>query len=98
MKGISLPINTVVIIVLAMLVLVALSIYFMTSWGSTYQRSNLYTALTQGCSIWRAKGCDLEENLGNIIVDGISLHQACQNVLGNNDFKQKCYEYCCQKK
>ncbi len=58
MKGMSLPINVVVIIVIAVLVMLAVAAFF--SGGFTQSRSTISDAdaLNKGCAVWRAKGCE----------------------------------------
>lgn len=56
-KGISLPTNTLVILIIAVIVLLAVAALFMMGWIGT-GKITLEQALNDGCSKWVIKGCD----------------------------------------
>ena len=57
MKGIELPVNTLIIIILALIVLVAFSAFFLNVWRSGSQSITLEGAKNSACQIYVSLGC-----------------------------------------
>jgi L-asparagine transporter-like permease len=57
MKGLSLPIEMIVIIAVAMLVLVVISAFFMGGVSGPTNQINIENAFSTGCNSLRAQGC-----------------------------------------
>jgi hypothetical protein len=109
MKGMSLPINLVVIIAIAILVLLALAAFFASGFGGGTASISDAQALNKGCGIWKSRGCagadsgGVYTELETITIPGYvdpssgeqkSLGEACVAVLQDSE-GSKCYEYCC---
>lgn len=58
MKAISMPINIVVVLLLAVLVMAALIIWFMGTVPPTAQQTSWQTVLRNCCVKWVSLGCD----------------------------------------
>lgn len=57
MKGLSLPINMIVVLAIAVLVLVVVAAFFVSGGGGSIGSINDQSALGQGCGILRQRGC-----------------------------------------
>jgi len=83
MKGISLPVETIVIIAIAVLVLVVIAVFFVTGAGRQIVTIEDRNALSNGCvQLATAYGCDLSRLpngvLSDIIISGYgTLADAC---------------------
>ena len=70
MKGISLPVNAIVIIAIAILVLTVVAAFFVGGVGPGMQTITLEQAFTKGCdSLVRGNNCD-KTKISSIIVTG----------------------------
>ncbi len=65
MKGLSLPIEMIVIIAIAVLVLVVLAAFFIGSFKQTNSIGDT-AALGTGCNIWKSSACTQSASLINI--------------------------------
>ncbi len=109
MKGLSLPINLIVILVIALLVMLAGAAFFAGSFGSGSSAMSDTAALQKGCGMWMARGCKqvptgfpVSVGVPEISIPGYypdgqtedgTLSQACAKVLGPN---VDCWSYCCR--
>ncbi len=68
MKGIEMPVNTVIIVALAIMVLLMLAMFF---FGGTRQMSatSLESAWSQGCSILKSHNCEADKVEGIMVAD-----------------------------
>ena len=58
MKGQNLPINTMVLLLVAVIVLLGAIMLFGGIWGDSSSQISLMAAKENGCSIWISSGCD----------------------------------------
>lgn len=98
MRGISLPVNTIIIIALGVLVLLALA-----SWFATHSKTKITDAVEgweKACTIWKYYKCDitkmsdLKVAMVDIDEDGQddTIYEICMARYGNT---QTCKESCC---
>ncbi|MBI5332748.1 MAG: hypothetical protein HZB65_04190 [Candidatus Aenigmarchaeota archaeon] len=101
LKGISLPIEMMVIIAIAVLVLVVIGAFFIGGAGKLSTVDDL-TAFGQGCQQWRATGCSGTVDGSGIIVKNYrptgessdqSLKLACER-LSKLDSANSCKKAC----
>lgn len=101
MKGISLPINAMIIITIGALVLVVVSGLFISSSGSSTKILGETEAWNLGCSQARVRGCNLADFQSNglNIKDFGSVQLACTKVFGaipsDNAVEVWCHDKCC---
>lgn len=107
MKGISLPINAIVVVAVAVLVLVVIAAFFAASAGSGMTTITHQQAWDKGCSQIRAKGCLTADfaaatayEIDNYDIDGDgepwnTILDACHNVYGTNTDSDQCRTLCC---
>lgn len=69
MKGISLPIEMIVIIAIAVLVLVVIAAFFVGGAGKLNTSSDI-DALGQGCQKWKVQGCPQAVPEGQVPIKG----------------------------
>lgn len=97
MKGISLPINTVIIISLAILVLVFILFYFITG-TKPFDYTKYENAIIQGCDIYMKTKMRPEEiEVGDINGDGLpeNLLNICRVYYSNSSMSSDtCIEKC----
>ncbi|MBI5347585.1 MAG: hypothetical protein HZB66_03170 [Candidatus Aenigmarchaeota archaeon] len=102
MKGMSLPINIIVILIVVLLVLLAVAAFFAGGFGGGTGTMSDTAALQKGCGMWMSRGCKTGE-AGSITIlgyrpqgatDDVKLAVACNRVLGTPD-TDKCWDYCC---
>ncbi len=108
MKGMSLPINLVVIIAICVLVLLAVAAFFAGGFGSGAASIGDSSALQKGCGMWKSQGCKLNSCDIGIVgydydADGVPnmLSDACQRVLGSGlcaETTDQCFIYCCSER
>ena len=79
MKGISLPINMVVIIAVAVIVLLSLAAFFMGGFVHPTAKMSDTDAWNTGCGMWRMRGCKLAD------VDDITILGYDPNGDGKDD-------------
>ena len=105
LKGIELPVNSVIIIALAIFVLLMLAAFFSKSSGEL-DRTQVNSAFNQGCYLLAsAYNCDydkVDQIKTNLVMNGqaLSLLQVCQASFNDNTkSKLKCKNACqtCQK-
>ena len=106
MKALSLPVNMVVIIVIAVAVLLSISAFFLGGFGMSKGTISDTDALNIGCAKWRALGGKRKPNPNIIIPDikingydkdadgdeDVDLRDACINVLNSGDFDNNMLE------
>jgi hypothetical protein len=92
MKGISLPINILVIIVIAVIVLIAVILMFYTPFNSGTGSVSLETAKSQACrSLVVAYNCNINTDLNQIKVDNYDVTGDNQmNTLPLDSLMQLC--------
>ena len=107
MKGLSLPINLVVIIAIAVLVLLAAAAFFAGGFGPASGTVSDSAALNKACGIWQSRGCS--DTIADFEIPGYypaggntlgRLTEACDRVLGSQEISSTstCYTYCCSEK
>ncbi len=98
MKGLSLPINLIVILVIALLVMLAGAAFFAGGFGSGASTMSDSAALQKGCGMWISRGCKNTEIASEIQIEGYypdgsetkgTLETACTKV------GVDCWSYCC---
>ncbi len=104
MKGISLPINVIIIVAVAVLVMIVVSAFFVSSTGSGISAISHNEAWSRGCAQATARGCATDDFAsGGLIISGYDpngdkvdddLATACKNALGYTSASQ-CREQCC---
>ena len=102
MKGISLPVNLIVILAVGIIVMV-IAVFLVAPWAlgpGSYVKDT--EAWQRGCGIWRQRGC-LENDIDNIIIAGYdpdgdgqpnNLMVACQRAVGYTS-REDCRRACC---
>ncbi len=105
MKGMELPISTMVIIVIAVIVLVAMIALLSGVWPSTPQTMTLETAKDNACSLMASTGCSLspssiainnfDANKDEILNGGVEglYPPSCFPVAGNDNLARLCLCY-----
>ncbi|MCD6381832.1 MAG: hypothetical protein J7L43_02550 [Candidatus Aenigmarchaeota archaeon] len=68
MKGISLPINAIIIIALGIIVLLALAGWFTSQ--TRRNETNVMINLQKGCNLWKADNCNTTWSNFNVSIDG----------------------------
>lgn len=68
MRGLELPVNTLIVIVLAIIVLVAVIAFFMGAWRPGVSGIEMENAKNSGCQAFVSAGCD-DRDLNIIIVN-----------------------------
>ncbi|MFH1229504.1 MAG: hypothetical protein V1678_03715 [Candidatus Aenigmatarchaeota archaeon] len=92
MKGVELPINVMIIIVLAIIVLLAVMALFFGVWNPGKSSLSLETAKSSACNILISTGCkDTSIKVNNFDVDGDGITNDGTNV-DNGDTLQKLCE------
>jgi len=97
MRGVSLPVNTIIIISLAILVLSTI-IYFFVSGISFFKTTDYEQAFNEGCRIYKERGTlPSDINLGDVNNDGSddNLLFVCREyfsdrTMDNTDCKNQC--------
>jgi hypothetical protein len=95
MRGTSLPINMIIILTIAVIVLLAIASFFMGSFTPTSSTMSDIDAWNRGCGLWQIRGCSLTEDncmpIINIIGYDINgdgnpdtLGDACMRLYGVN--------------
>lgn len=108
MKGLSLPINLVVIIAICVLVLLAVAAFFAGGFGGGTASISDSAALQKGCGMWQSRGCkvndcDLEVPGYDFNADKKlnTLSEACLRILGSGSCTvatDECFKYCCSER
>ncbi len=98
MKALSLPINAVVIIVIAVLIFLAVGAMFMSGSARNISSISDSEALLNGCASWRERGCSADEQLSDIKIPGYdsqrsigykgTLKEACIAALLSSKFDE----------
>jgi len=104
MKGISLPINMIVIIAISVIVLLAIAAFFMGGFIGGSTTISDQSALSSGCGTWKNRGCAPNENFKivgydwNLDNQTDYLSDACFRVLGDSSraINSTCHDYCCK--
>jgi len=99
MKGTSLPVNVIVIIIIALLVLVGLAVFFSTGMQTGQTSMSDQQLWQKACSALKMRSglgkCN-QSLISDITVDGQSFTDICEKVIGTTDEAQ-CCEACCGK-
>jgi len=99
MKGTSLPVNVIVIIIIALLVLVGLAVFFSTGMQTGQTSMSDQQLWQKACSALKMRSglgkCD-QSLISDITVDDQSFTDICKKVIGTDDEAQ-CCEACCGK-
>ncbi len=69
-KGISLPIEMIVIIAVAVLVLVVIAAFFAGGFGGGSESISANAALVKGCSTWKIRSADCSADMSTINIPG----------------------------
>ncbi|MCD6381636.1 MAG: hypothetical protein J7L43_01495 [Candidatus Aenigmarchaeota archaeon] len=96
MKGTSLPVNSIVIIALAVIVLVAIAVWFSSEMLHGQKQVNAEQAWVSACNQWKATNCDAG-HFNNTLTGfpGIStIKEACKAARGSDD-ADLCKKLCC---
>lgn len=101
-KGISLPVEMIVIIAIAVLVLVVIAAFFAGGFGGGTSTITDQAALAKGCGIWKMRGCgDGSFPIPNYRLAGDTtvrtMSDACSRTgLGSSvTVNSDCWNYCC---
>ena len=107
MKGMSISVNLVIMILIAVLVLAAVLSFFLIANDDNTTIITNSLALERGCGFLRANGCvETSKNMINsktipgFTIDGKpgKIVDACRNSLGSSsDIVDVCYNFCCSK-
>jgi len=101
LKGIELPVNSVIVIALAIFVLLMIAAFFSKS-GSELDRTQVNSAFNQGCSLLAsAYSCDqdrMHDIKTNLVVNGqaLNLLQVCQTSFNNGAMSELKCKFACQ--
>ncbi|MDD5417187.1 MAG: hypothetical protein PHU12_04390 [Candidatus Aenigmarchaeota archaeon] len=86
MKGLELPVNMLVVVAVAVIVLLGVVALFMTGLTPFGNVTGLQDAKSQGCSIVVTSGCSPNLNLENIAIDNFegadNLYGLCHDYYG----------------
>lgn len=100
MKGISLPVNAVIIIAIAILVLVVVA-YFFVSGTAPFKSANYEQEFNKGCKIYKQTGTSANQ----IILDDVnndgeddSLLEVCRIYFSNQSMDSEGCENQCDKR
>ena len=66
MKGVSIPINTLVMLAVAIIVLLAAVAWFMGAFGPTATESNLKQRFDTACIKWTSSNCEKDTTTDNV--------------------------------
>ncbi len=73
MQGVSISINTLVILIVAVLVLLAIASFFMGVFLPESHTISDIDAWNRGCGLWKLSGCSLEERDGERCLPSITI-------------------------
>jgi hypothetical protein len=90
MKAVSLPVNMIIIFLIAIVVLAVASVFFMGGMIEQETEMSKSEALNKGCVIWRATDCNTAWD--SIKVGEITLKAACAYA---GLEQEACIKYCC---
>ncbi|MBI5347582.1 MAG: hypothetical protein HZB66_03155 [Candidatus Aenigmarchaeota archaeon] len=90
MKALSLPINAVVVIILAVFVFLVASALFIGSSNQNMKSISDQEALLNGCAMWRERGCDYATVIGEIKVQGYDSRRSEKDVSYKGTLKEAC--------
>jgi len=98
MKGMSLPINMIVIIALAVLILVIITAFTTSQFGGGISSISQESAFAQLCTQYRGGGCTTgtwQSFSTNVQGAGsLTLQQICQNKFGASSGEPVCKQNC----
>jgi len=99
MKGVSLPVNTIVVIALAVLVLLAVATWFVIEMGKHSQTIECEDVWNKACIQWKVSNCNQTEFENSVKnwngIDGDnSIRKACECARGTSDY-ETCKKLCC---
>lgn len=72
-KGLELPLNMIVLIIIAVLVLLVIGAYFAINTGEQFGTVNDVTARETGCAQWRATQCSTNPDYTQITIEGYTV-------------------------
>jgi len=103
MKGLELPTNTMIVIILALLVLVALIMFFMGTFNPVKEGMSVSSVKSSACQLWTSTGCigeaasiktsDYDSN-GDGTQGNDYLQDLCDNYYSCNRDNQCCKDVC----
>lgn len=94
MKGISLPVNAIVIIALAIIVLLAVATWFSAEMLKGSKQVEAEQTWTKACNLWKVSDCDLNEFDNDPGGLGMTIKEACKNAKGSDSYNL-CKSICC---
>ncbi len=99
MKGQGLPINTMIIIAISVMALLAIVLLFVRSWGSGSVSVAAQAAWNEVCGEWRKSGCGEDEFTDediSVMFNGEdrTVKYMCNEYSSNSDLNQ-CRVSCC---
>lgn len=113
LKGLELPVNTMIVVVVCLIVLLAIVALFFGTWNPGKGTLSLEAAKNNGCQILIAMNCNADSSSisvrdfdadrdGSLDGTGDTLKALCQNWYGISntliDFEDRCKSICmCQK-
>ena len=105
MKGQGLPINTMIIIVVSVIALLAIVLLFVTSWGSGAVSISSQAAWNEACSKWKRNSCSSGDFTGggegkeeiSVMFNGDlrTIAYICRLNYGENVSESFCRNLCC---
>ncbi len=101
MKGIELPLNTIIVMAVVVIVLLATASFFFQIWTPGAMQIGGQQAFNTGCRYYDDLGCDLKtsvtEGASEITIenyDGGNLLAACRSVYGSSVGEYECLLKC----
>ena len=100
-KGVSLPINMIIILAIAVIVLLSVVAFYTGGLTSSTTSISDADAWNRGCGIWKLRGCnetdDFQISGYDFDGDGTAdkLSDACRNYLGYTSMSD-CHRVCCE--
>ena len=94
MKGISLPVNAVVVIGLAVLVLVAVAAFFTTGSGGQLSELDARREFTVGCQNFCESAPENYALAARLPTEHKKFYAACQRLYNVGDYPNRCLEQC----
>ena len=103
MKGLELPVNTIIIVVVAVMVLVVLAVFFIRMLGPNTTVMDDQSAWVRGCGIIKDGGCQTDDfslEIANYDTDGDGIDDtiltSCHRIFSDTSLDaEACREKCC---
>ncbi len=96
MKGLELPINMIVVIVVALIVLIAVAAFFTGSLDSGKTAMDAQQKWQSACSAIKMRNCKASVLL-DMTIDNTPVLDMCKSIAGT-DNPEDCCEVCCGKR